>query len=41
MKAKSVTARREGWREGVVQNYSMRECLEGDEAALCPSGGVL
>ena len=42
MKDRSVIARGEGWREGVIQSYRMRECFEGDGTTLCPScGGVL
>lgn len=41
MKDRSVIARGEGWREGVIQSYTTRECFEGDETALCPRGGVL
>lgn len=37
-----MIARGEGWREGVIQSYRMRECFEGDGTTLCPScGGVL
>lgn len=42
MKDRSVIAMGEGWREGVIQSYSMRECYEDDGTTLCSSyGGVL